>query len=73
MFNRVFGYGIEVTNTHRDKVPSHWVRKQTLRNSERYITEELKAWEEKVLTAGERARSPAVSTFSSQALSSSVM
>ena len=55
MFNRVFGYGIEVTNTHREKVPSHWVRKQTLRNSERYITEELKAWEEKVLTAGERA------------------
>ena len=55
MFNRVFGYGIEVTNTHRDKVPEHWVRKQTLRNSERYITEDLKAWEEKVLTAGERA------------------
>ena len=54
-FNKVFGYYIEVTNTHRDKVPEHYIRKQTLKNAERYITPELKEWESKVLTAGERA------------------
>lgn len=53
-FNNVFGYYIEVRNTHRDKVPPHWVRKQTLVNAERYITEELKVFEEKILTAEEK-------------------
>ncbi len=54
-FNKVFGYYIEVTNTHKDKVPEHYIRKQTLKNSERYITPELKEWESMVLGAGERA------------------
>lgn len=53
-FNNVFGYYIEVTNTHRDKVPPEWIRKQTLVNAERYITQELKEYEEKILTAQER-------------------
>ena len=53
-FNNVFGYYIEVTNTHKDKVPAEWVRKQTLVNAERYITPELKEYEEKILTAQER-------------------
>lgn len=53
-FNNVFGYYIEVTNTHRDKVPAEWVRKQTLVNAERYITQELKEYEEKILGAQER-------------------
>lgn len=53
-FNNVFGYYIEVTNTHKDKVPEEWVRKQTLVNAERYITPELKEYEEKILTAQER-------------------
>lgn len=53
-YNNVFGYYIEVTNTHRDKVPSGWIRKQTLVNAERYITQELKEYEEKILTAQER-------------------
>src|SRR5690606_19498660 len=44
-FNNVFGYYLEVTNTHKDKVPASWVRKQTLVNAERYITEELKEYE----------------------------
>lgn len=52
--NNVFGYYIEVRNTHKDKVPQHWVRKQTLVNAERYITEELKIYEEKILGAEER-------------------
>ncbi|MFX0093515.1 MAG: DNA mismatch repair protein MutS [Candidatus Hodarchaeota archaeon] len=50
-FNSVFGYYIEVTNTHKDKVPNHYIRKQTLTNRERYITEELKQFEEKILNA----------------------
>ena len=50
-FNNVFGYYLEVTNTHKDKVPTEWIRKQTLTNAERYITEELKAYEEKILSA----------------------
>ena len=50
-FNNVFGYYIEVRNTHKDKVPEHWIRKQTLVNAERYITEELKQYEEKILNA----------------------
>ncbi|RXE74121.1 DNA mismatch repair protein MutS [Muribaculaceae bacterium Isolate-013 (NCI)] len=53
-YNNVFGYYIEVTNTHRDKVPDGWIRKQTLVNAERYITPELKEYEEKILTAQER-------------------
>ncbi len=51
--NNVFGYYIEVTNTHKEKVPQSWQRKQTLVNSERYITEELKSYEEKILSAEE--------------------
>lgn len=50
-FNNVFGYYLEVTNTHKNKVPSDWIRKQTLSNCERYITEELKQYEEKILGA----------------------
>ena len=53
-YNNVFGYYIEVTNTHKDKVPSDWQRKQTLVNAERYITEELKQYEEKILGAEEK-------------------
>lgn len=53
-FNNVFGYYLEVTHTHRDKVPSDWVRKQTLANAERYITPELKQYEERILGAEER-------------------
>jgi len=53
-FNNVFGYYIEVTNTHKDKVPPEWIRKQTLVNAERYITEELKGYEEKILGAEEK-------------------
>ena len=53
-FNNVFGYYIEVRNTHRDKVPEEWIRKQTLVNAERYITEELKEYESKILGAEEK-------------------
>jgi DNA mismatch repair protein MutS len=53
-FNNVFGYYIEVRNTHKDKVPSDWIRKQTLVSAERYITEELKQYEEKILGAEEK-------------------
>lgn len=53
-FNNVFGYYIEVRNTHKDKVPADWIRKQTLVNAERYITEELKEYEGKILGAEER-------------------
>ncbi|WP_198416685.1 DNA mismatch repair protein MutS [Marinilabilia rubra] len=53
-FNNVFGYYIEVRNTHKDKVPDDWIRKQTLVNAERYITEELKEYEGKILGAEER-------------------
>jgi len=55
-FNKVFGYYLEVTNTHRDKVPAGYIRKQTVKNAERYITPELKEYEEKVLTADEKAK-----------------
>ncbi len=50
-YNKVFGYYLEVTNAHKDKVPADWIRKQTLVNAERYITEELKIYEEKILKA----------------------
>ena len=53
-FNNVFGYFIEVRNTHKDKVPADWIRKQTLVNAERYITEELKDYEEQILGAEEK-------------------
>lgn len=53
-FNNVFGYYLEVTNAHKDKVPPEWVRKQTLVNAERYITEELKEYEEQILGAEEK-------------------
>jgi DNA mismatch repair protein MutS len=53
-FNNVFGYYLEVRNTHKDKVPETWIRKQTLVNAERYITEELKVYEAKILGAEER-------------------
>lgn len=53
-YNKVFGYYLEVSNTHKDKVPAEWIRKQTLVNAERYITEELKEYEEKILHAEER-------------------
>ena len=52
-FNNVFGYYLEVTNVHKDKVPENWIRKQTLVNAERYITEELKDYESKILSAEE--------------------
>ena len=53
-YNNVFGYYLEVTNTHKDKVPAEWIRKQTLANAERYITEELKEYEQKILGAEEK-------------------
>ncbi|HQB69236.1 MAG TPA: DNA mismatch repair protein MutS, partial [Paludibacteraceae bacterium] len=53
-YNNVFGYYIEVRNTHKDKVPDTWIRKQTLVNAERYITQELKVYEEKILGAEDR-------------------
>lgn len=56
-FNNVFGYYLEVRNAHKDKVPEEWIRKQTLTQAERYITEELKVLEAKILDANERAES----------------
>ena len=53
-YNNVFGYYIEVRNTHKDKVPPEWIRKQTLSNAERYITQELKEYEEKILGAEDK-------------------
>ncbi len=55
-FNKVFGYYIEITNTHRERIPEDYIRKQTLKNAERYITPELKEYEERVLTADEKAK-----------------
>ncbi|MCF6147130.1 MAG: DNA mismatch repair protein MutS [Candidatus Kuenenia sp.] len=55
-YNKVFGYYIEITNTHKDNIPPAYIRKQTLKNAERYITPELKDYEAKVLTAEERAK-----------------
>lgn len=56
-YNRVFGYYLEVSNAHKDKVPQEWIRKQTLVNAERYITEELKTYEEKILNAEDSIQS----------------
>lgn len=53
-YNNVFGYYLEVTHTHKDKVPAEWIRKQTLANAERYVTQELKEYEEKILGAEEK-------------------
>ncbi len=53
-YNKVFGYYLEVRNTHKEKVPNNWIRKQTLVNAERYITEDLKLYEEKILNAEEK-------------------
>ncbi|GGZ20206.1 DNA mismatch repair protein MutS [Echinicola pacifica] len=53
-YNKVFGYYLEVSNAHKDKVPAEWIRKQTLVNAERYITEELKEYEDKILHAEEK-------------------
>ena len=53
-FNNVFGYYLEVTNSHKNKVPAEWMRKQTLTNAERYITPELKEYEEKITGAEEK-------------------
>src|SRR4029077_12957081 len=55
-FNSVFGYYLEITHAQRERVPADYIRKQTLKNAERYITPELKEYEEKVLTADERAK-----------------
>ncbi len=62
-FNNVFGYYIEVRNTHKDKVPEGWIRKQTLVNAERYITEELKEYETKILGAEEKIQTLEVELF----------
>ena len=62
-FNSVFGYYIEVRNTHKDKVPESWIRKQTLVGAERYITQELKEYEEKIMGAEERIGSLELSIY----------
>ena len=62
-FNNVFGYYIEVRNSHKDKVPESWIRKQTLVNAERYITEELKEYETKILGAEEKIHKLEVEIF----------
>lgn len=62
-FNSVFGYYIEVRNTHKDKVPEGWIRKQTLVGAERYITQELKEYEEKIMGAEERIGSLELSIY----------
>ena len=62
-FNQVFGYYLEVTHTHREKIPAEYIRKQTLKNAERYITPELKEYEEKVLSAEERSRDIEIQIF----------
>ena len=63
-FNKVFGYYLEVTNAHRDSIPEHFIRKQTLKNAERYITPELKEYEEKVVSADDKARDLEYDIFS---------
>ncbi|MDR3328322.1 MAG: DNA mismatch repair protein MutS [Prevotellaceae bacterium] len=68
-FNNVFGYYIEVTNTHKNKVPTTWIRKQTLVNAERYVTEELKVYEQKILGAEEKILALEAQVFSNLVLS----
>src|SRR5690606_15901007 len=70
-FNNVFGYYIEVRNTHKDKVPADWIRKQTLVSAERYITEELKEYENQIL--GGEARILALETALFQELLNGLM
>src|SRR5262249_49790477 len=55
-FNKVFGYYLEVTHAHSTKIPAHYIRKQTVKNAERYITAELKEYEERVLSADEKSK-----------------
>lgn len=62
-FNNVFGYYLEVTNVHKDKVPSSWIRKQTLANAERYITQELKEYEDKIIGAEDKILSIEINLF----------
>ena len=64
-YNNVFGYYIEVRNTHKDKVPAQWIRKQTLVNAERYVTQELKEYEEKILGAEDKIQSIELNLFNS--------
>jgi len=68
-YNNVFGYYLEVTNTHKDKVPENWIRKQTLVNGERYITEELKEYEQKILGAEEKILSLETTLYNNLVLS----
>ena len=68
-FNNVFGYYIEVRNTHKDKVPADWTRKQTLVSAERYITEELKEYEQKILGAEEKCLALEIEIFNNLVLS----
>ncbi len=68
-FNNIFGYYIEVRNTHKDKIPPEWIRKQTLVSAERYITEELKVYEEKILGAEEKILSLESKLFNDLVLS----
>ncbi len=63
-FNKVFGYYLEITNTHGNKIPADYIRKQTVKNAERYITPELKEYEERVLSADEKARDLEYNLFS---------
>jgi len=63
-FNKVFGYYLEITNTHGSKIPADYIRKQTVKNAERYITPELKEYEERVLSADEKARDLEYALFS---------
>ncbi len=67
-FNNVFGYYLEVRNTHKDKVPAEWIRKQTLTHAERYITEELKIYEQKILGAEEKITSIELRLFNALTL-----
>jgi DNA mismatch repair protein MutS len=64
-YNKVFGYYIEVTNSYKAKVPANYVRKQTLKDAERYSTDELKEWEERILTASERSQQMEYEIFQS--------
>ncbi|MFH1004908.1 MAG: DNA mismatch repair protein MutS [Bacteroidota bacterium] len=68
-FNNIFGYYLEVTNTHKNKVPADWIRKQTVSNAERYITEELKQYEEKILGAEEKILALETKLFNDMVLS----
>ena len=68
-YNNVYGYYLEVRNTHKDKVPSEWIRKQTLVNAERYITQELKEYEEKILGAEDKILSLEMRLFNELILS----